>query len=153
MTETTLSLSALFEKVEQLIAELDNRKKERDTTCSHLALEAFQLANDSGDKKLIIKAATALSHYYTDITSEFDKAIHYIKETIELLNDDDEAESKAEFYRRLGLNFDYVGELIQSKQAYDQSVELLEYKKDLSDTGVLTLARSLFNESIIYGET
>lgn len=152
MTETTLSLSALFEKVEQLIAELDNRKKERDTTCSHLALEAFQLAKDSGDKKLIIKAATALSHYYTDITSEFDKAIHYIKETIELLNDDDEAEAKAEFYRRLGLNFDYVGELIQSKQAYDQSVELLEYKKDLSDTGVLTLAHSLFNESIIYGD-
>lgn len=151
MTNTSVSQPEL-EKIEMLIAELDRRKKERDASCSHLALEAYQLAKDTGDKKIIVRTATALTHYYTDITSEFDKAIIYIKEAVAALEDETDAEVKAEFYRRLGLNYDYIGELIQSKQAYDKSVQLLENRKDLSDTGVLTLARSLFNESIIYGD-
>ena len=140
------------ERIEQLIAELDRRKKERDATASPIGVEACLLAKELGDKKLWIKAATALTHYYTDITSEFDKAISYIKEMIETLDDEEDAEVKSEFYRRLGLNYDYIGELAHSKQAYDNSVQLLEHKKDLSEPGFLTLARSLFNQSIIYGD-
>lgn len=153
MNDTLGKQSAVAENVEALIAELEARKKERDTTCAHLGLEAYQLAKDSSDDKtLLIKAATALTHYFTDITSEFDKAVLYIKEVIGMLDSELYAEPKSEFYRRLGLNYDYLGELIESKQAYDQSVLLLENKENLSETGFLTLARSLFNESIIYGD-
>ena len=152
MTDFSTTNLPLTEQVQELIAELDARKKERDTTCAQLALDAYSLANQSADKTLWIKAATALTHYYTDITSEFDKAIIYLKEIVEKLDDTDDAEAKSEFYRRLGLNYDYIGKLIQSKQAYDWSVKLLEDKEGLSETAFLTLARSLFNESIIYGD-
>lgn len=146
------NLAGIKLKVESLIAELEQRKKNRDTNSAHLGIEAFNLARESGDKKLWIKAATILTHYYSDITSQFDKAIQCCKEMIEGLDNDADAEAKSEFYRRLGLNNDYIGELIQSKQAYDKSVQLLEDRTDLSETGFLTLARSLFNESIIYGD-
>lgn len=146
------NLAGVKQKVESLIAELEQRKKNRDTNSAHLGIEAFNLARESGDKKLWIKAATILTHYYSDITSQFDKAIQCCKEMIEGLDNDADAEAKSEFYRRLGLNNDYIGELIQSKQAYDKSVQLLEDRTDLSETGFLTLARSLFNESIIYGD-
>jgi signal transduction histidine kinase len=146
------NLAGIKQKVESLIAELEQRKKNRDTNSAHLGIEAFNLARESGDKKLWIKAATILTHYYSDITSQFDKAIQCCKEMIEGLDNDADAEAKSEFYRRLGLNNDYIGELIQSKQAYDKSVQLLEDRTDLSETGFLTLARSLFNESIIYGD-
>ena len=152
MNDTLGNQSSVTEKVEALIASLEARKKERDTTCSHLGLEAYQLAKNSSDKKLFVKAATALTHYYTDITSEFDKSVLYIKEAIGLLDDEADDEAKSEFYRRLGLNYDYLGELTQSKIAYDHSVLLLENKKNLTETGLLTLARSLFNQSIIYGD-
>lgn len=153
MTEPIVAnQSTVTGKVEKLIAELEVRKKQRDTTCAHLAIEACELAKAAGDKKLWIKAGTALTHYYSDITSEFDKAIQCCKEIIDGLDNDADAEAKSEFYRRLGLNNDYIGELIQSKQAYDKSVQLLEDKPGLSETGFLTLARSLFNESIIYGD-
>ena len=148
-TEANFNLS---EKVELLLTKLDERKKQRDTTCAPLALEAYQLAKTCTNKKLVIKAATALTYYYTDITSEFDNAILYLKEIINVLDDDDDAEQKAEFYRRLGLNYDYTGKLADSKQSYDSSVRLLENKPELSETGFLTLGRSLFNQSIIYGD-
>ena len=80
MTNSFTPNLTLTEQVEDLIAELDIRKKERDTTCAPLALDAYNLARQSADKSLWIKAATALTHYYTDITSEFDKAIIYLKE-------------------------------------------------------------------------
>ncbi len=146
------NLAGVKQKVDFLIAELEQRKKNRDATCAHIGVEAYNLARESGDKKLWIKSATILTHYYSDITSQFDKAIQCCKEMIEGLDNDTDAEAKSEFYRRLGLNNDYIGELIQSKQAYDRSVQLLEDRTDLSETGFLTLARSLFNESIIYGD-
>ncbi|HLP21544.1 MAG TPA: ATP-binding protein, partial [Chitinophagales bacterium] len=153
MTEPiAVNPSSVKEKVENLIIELELRKKQRDTASAHIGIEAAALAKASGDKKLWIKATTALTHYYSDITSEFDKAIQCCKEIIDGLDNDADAEAKSEFYRRLGLNNDYIGELIQSKQAYDKSVQLLEDKQGLSETGFLTLARSLFNESIIYGD-
>lgn len=142
----------LQQQVENLIAELDLRKKQRDMNSEHLGIEAYELAKKSADKSLLIKASTALTHYHTDITSEFDKAIHYLKDTIAQLDDEHDAEAKSEFYRRLGLNRDYIGELIKSKLAYDESVKLLEHRQNISETGFLTLARSLFNESIIYGD-
>ena len=151
MPRTTTHTSA-FEKVEQLVARLDEHKKQRDPNCAHIGIEAYLIAKKSKDKKLMIKAGTALTHYYTEITSEFDKAINYTLEIIEELDNDVDAEAKSEFYRRLGLNYDYIGELIQANQAYDSSVRLLEDKKGMTETGFLTLARSLFNESIIYGD-
>jgi signal transduction histidine kinase len=151
MPETTKQISAL-EKIEALIAQLDERKKQRDPGAAHIGIEAYLIAKKVKDKKLLIKAGTALTHYYTEITSEFDKAIQYTLEIIEELDNEQDAEAKSEFYRRLGLNYDYIGELIQANQAYDSSVRLLEDRKGLSETGFLTLARSLFNESIIYGD-
>lgn len=152
MTESSTVKSAFEEQIENLLAEFEQRKKLRDTTCSHIALEALHLAKKKGDRALWLKAATTLTHYYADITSEFEKAIQYLQEVVEALDDEKDAEQKSEFYRRIGLNYDYLGELIKSKSAYDDSVRLLETKTDLSETGFLTLARSLFNESIIYGD-
>jgi signal transduction histidine kinase len=139
------------EKIEGLLAQLDQRKKERNTASAGIGEEAYELAKQAGEKALLIKAATSLSHYFTDITSEFDKAIANLLDVISVLDSEEDAEAKSEFFRRLGLNYDYVGELAQSKQAYDDSVKLLEGRTKLSETGFLTLARSLFNESIIYG--
>lgn len=153
MTEPVANNQAdLTQQVENLIAELEQRKKMRDTNSAHLGVEAFKLAKQTGNKRLWVRSATVLTHYYSDITSEFDKAIECCKEIIEGLDNEADAEAKSEFYRRLGLNNDYIGELIQSKQAYDKSVQLLEDRANLSETGFLTLARSLFNESIIYGD-
>lgn len=152
MTEASTINITIKDKIGLLLAEFEQRKKHRDTNCSYIGLEAFHLAKESGDKLLWIRAATTLTHYYADITSEFDKAIQYLQEVIVELDDEQDAEHKSEFYRRVGLNYDYLGELIKSKQAYDESVRLLEDKIDLSETGFLTLARSLFNESIIYGD-
>lgn len=152
MDSTSTHSASLLEKTYNLIAEFDQRKKERDVTCAPLGVQAYQLAKQSGDKSCMAKAVTTLTHFYTDITSEFDKAIDYLKEAIEIFDDKADAEAKAEFFRRLGLNYDYLGDLIQSKQAYDDSVRLLENRSDLSETAFLTLARSLFNESIIYGD-
>ena len=152
MTEISAVKSAFEEQIENLLAEFEQRKKLRDTTCSQIALEAFLLAKGKGYKLLWLKAATTLTHYYSDITSEFEKAIQYLQEVVEELDDELDAEQKSEFYRRIGLNHDYLGEPIKSKLAYDDSVRLLENKTDLSETGFLTLARSLFNESIIYGD-
>lgn len=151
MSESSAVDHTLLEKIELLLSEFEDRKKQRDTSCSHLGLEAYQLAMEYGIKEPLINAATALTHYYTDITSQFDKAVTYLKEIISQLDDVEDAANKAEFYRRLGLNYDFLGELISSKQAYDNSVRLLESKSDLGENEFLILARSLFNESIIYG--
>ncbi len=152
MTEIITPHLSVGEKIEQMLTLFDNRRKQRDTTIALLGVEAYQLALESGEKQLWIKASTAISGYYTEITSEFDKAIKYIKDGISLLDDETDFEIKSEFYRRLGLNYDYLGELILSKLAYDDSIRLLENRENLSEPAFLTLARSLFNQSIIYGD-
>lgn len=152
MTEIITTHLSVTEKVNELLSVFDERRKQRDIACASIGIEMYQLALDSGNKELWIKASTALTGYFAEITSEFDKAIHYIKEGISLLDDEVDAEIKSEFYRRLGLNYDYLGELILSKHAYDDSIRLLENRKNLSEPAFLTLARSLFNQSIIYGD-
>lgn len=151
MTEITATELSILQKTELLLTEFETRKKQRDKSCSHIGIDAYLLAKESGDKDSIIKTATSLTHYYTDITSEFDKAVYYLKDIIELLDNEADAENKAEFCRRLGLNYDFLGELVASKKAYDMAIQILEDKTNLGEKEFLVLARSLFNESIIYG--
>lgn len=138
------------QRFDNLLEAFEERKKMRDESSVELGLEALQIAREKGQAEMIAKATTALAHFYTDITSEFQKAINVITDGIAYLRDDGDVETKAEYYRRLGLNNDYLGELIKSKEAYDESIRLLQYRKNLSEAGILTLARSLFNISIIY---
>ncbi len=138
-------------RMEELLSAFEEKKKTRDKESAHLGIEAFEFAQNSGEPNAIIKAGTSLSHYYTDITSEFHKAIQVILDVIPHLSETEHAATISEFYRRLGLNYDYTGELVKSKEAYDKSITLLENRSDLDESGILTLARSLFNVSIIYG--
>jgi signal transduction histidine kinase len=146
-----VSTPSITERIDALLQQLEERKKMRDMGAASIALDAYYLAKESGNKKLIVSTATALTHYYTEISSEFQKAIKYLQETIAYLDDFEDCVDKAEFYRRLGLNYDFLGELINSKKAYDQSIRLIENTGINSEKGLLTLARSLFNLSIIYG--
>lgn len=148
--QTTL-LERYANRIEELLIAFEEHKKARNKESAHLGLEAYDLAKECGDAQLIIKAGTSLSHFYTDITSEFHKAIRVITEVIELINEQEHRSIVSEFYRRLGLNYDYTGELVKSKEAYDKSIVLLEDRTDLDQAAILTLARSLFNVSIIYG--
>lgn len=146
---TTESIN-VTQRIDELLNLFAERKKIRDKECSSLGLEAFQLAKESGNTNLIARTGTSLAYFYTEITSEFLKAIVVLEDVITYLDDEQDAEVKSEFYRRVGLNNDYLGELIKSKQAYDESIRLLEKRPLLSEEGNLTLARSLFNLSIIY---
>jgi signal transduction histidine kinase len=74
-----------------------------------------------------------------------------LEKAIAQLDDDKDAENKAELLRLLGLNYDYRSELTKSKAAYDESIRLLLSQIELTKEGKLTLARSQFNLSIIYG--
>ncbi|MFN8286597.1 MAG: ATP-binding protein [Chitinophagales bacterium] len=146
---TTGSIN-VTQRIEELLKLFAERKKNRDVECSSLGIEAFELAKESRDNDLLARTGTSLAYFYTEITSEFPKAIAVLREVITYLQDEADAEVKSEFYRRIGLNNDYLGEFIKSKQAYDESIRLLQNRTQLSEEGNLTLARSLFNLSIIY---
>ncbi|MCS6934380.1 MAG: ATP-binding protein [Chitinophagales bacterium] len=140
----------VVKQVNRLLAEFEEQKKLRNKSCAHLGTEALNLAKLTGDKDLITKACSELTHYYSEITNEFAKSIETIKEVMPFYNEKDDAVTISEYYRRIGLNYDYLGAFIESKDAYDESVRLLEGKPDLDERGTLTLARSYLNQSIIY---
>lgn len=139
------------EKLSALLEEFELEKRERNKNVAHLGIEAYRLAKETGDSRQMLKAATALSHYYTEITSDFHKAVKIINEFLPYLDDFTDCIDKAEFYRRLGLNHDFLGEQVKAKEAYDHSIRLIENTGIHTPQAVLTLARSLFNLSIIYG--
>lgn len=147
-----VSLKNIFGKIEELLTALDEQKKLRNITSAHLGEEALALAKTTGNKVWIEKACSALTHYYSEITNEFAKSIQEIKSVLLFYNEQEDAEMLSEFYRRIGLNYDYLGGFIESKDAYDESIRLLENKPNLSTNGALSLARSYLNESIIYND-
>jgi signal transduction histidine kinase len=145
------STPTLLERINLLLAEFEERKKFRDTTCGYLGIEALSLAKQGTNKHAFFKASSALSHFYTDIISDFKKALQVLEDTLNYLGDEADRENKAETYRRIGLNYNYLGEYIQSKSAYSEGIKLLESYK-LSEAGFLTLARIHLNLSITYFE-
>jgi nitrogen-specific signal transduction histidine kinase len=134
-----------------LLSEAPPRLEKKDSSAEEFGVDAFELAMDIGNHLLIYKSARQLSRFYTDTLSSFKQAIAILDKALDILDDDAEAEHKAELLRLLGLNCDYNGELMRSKTAYDESIRLLQSSFDLTRDGRLTLARSQFNLSIIYG--
>lgn len=145
------STPTLMQRINLLLAEFEERKKNRDTTCGHLGIEALSLAKQGTNKQLYFKASSALSHYYTDIVSDFKKALQVLEESLGYMEEEADRENRAEILRRIGLNYNYLGEYIQSKSAYSEGVKLLE-DQTLSEAGFLTLARIHLNLSITYYE-
>ena len=150
MGESAISNRLLEKNIEELLADFESRKKQRDLTCEPIGIQAYYAALENNNHELFLKTATALTHYFIEISSEFEKAVHYLKETIQYLHAKSDFEEESEFYRRLALSYDYQGEMVAAKENYDSSIKLLENRTDLTEKGFLTLARSLFNESIIY---
>lgn len=142
---------SITEVIENLLFEAEKRFEKKDSAADEFAVDAYNLACDIDNRPLIFKAARQLSQFYTDLNSAFPKSIELLEAAIERLDDEEDAEHKAELHRLLGLNCDYQGQLTQSKYAYDESIRLLQSKADLSQEGKHILARSQFNLSIIYG--
>lgn len=151
MPTVPVSRKSILEVIENLLAEFEKRMEKKNPAAEDFGVDAFELAMDIGNHELIFKAAKHLSRFYTDTLSSFKQSIAVLQKAIEVLDDDDDAEAKAELLRLLGLNCDYDGELMRSKTAYDDSIRLLLSSFDLTAEGRLTLARSQFNLSIIYG--
>jgi signal transduction histidine kinase len=141
---------SITEVIENLLSEFEKRSEKRDQTAEEFGIDALNLAMDIGSGPHIYKVARQLSKFYTDTLSSFPKSIEVLEKAIDYLNNESDLERKAEMLRLLGLNHDYQGELIKSKKAYDDSIQLLLSCMELSDEGRLTLARSQFNLSIIY---
>ena len=152
MTGNNTLLLTVHEQTQELLAQFNKRRVERDVSASHVGVEAFQLAKDSGDVVLIYEAGSALAGFYMDVVSEFQQALAVLSDMEVYFEQDEQVEQLSEIWRRKGLGFDYVGELLLSKEAYEKSIQLLESRHPLSETGFLTLARSYFNLSIIYGD-
>jgi len=152
MANTSTSNNSLTEITTKLLAEFRKRIEKRDTGALDFGIDAYLFAKSLGNKELIVQACRALSQFYTDIRSEFANSVQTLEEGIELLDEPGDIENKAELLRLLGLNFDYLGELIKSKQSYDYSIKLLNALPSLTNNGKLTMARSQFNLSIIYGK-
>ncbi len=142
---------SITEVIGNLLSEAEKRFEKREAATEEFAVDAYNLACDIGNRPLIFKAARQLARFYTDIVSSFPASIELLEAAIERLDEREDTEHKAELLRLLGLNCDYQGQLTQSKYAYDESIRLLQSKIDLSQEGKLTLARSQFNLSIIYG--
>lgn len=152
MRGTSTSDISLFEVTNKLLSEFTARIEKRDLHAIDFGMDAFLFAKSLGDKDLIIKSCRALSQFYSEIKSEFANSIQVLEEGLEILDTKTDIENRAELYRLIGLNYDYLGELIKSKQAYDASIKELMQQKSLSSAGNLTMARSQFNMSIIYGK-
>lgn len=140
-------------KITKLLEELSTAIQDRIPGKGYVGVEALEEAKKYGDKALISKVAKELIRYYGDVCSDFRLSGDVCKEAISIFsgNNQAEIEERAEFYRRYAISLDYLGEMIKAKESYDESISLLEKLPKISDEGVLTLARSLFNESIIYG--
>jgi signal transduction histidine kinase len=151
MTGNATLLLSINEQIAELLSLFNKRRAERDVSASHLGLEAFQLAKESGNKELIYDTSSAMAQFYMEVLSEFQKALDTLEESIVYFDEASAPEKLSEIWRRKGLGFDYTGELLQSKNAYEESIRILENAGTLSDSGFLTLARSYFNLSIIYG--
>lgn len=152
MIQNESVLLSTADTVEQMLARFNERKNQRDAAALHLGLEAYALAKEAGNTSLICDAGSALAGFYMDVVSEFQKALDVLTDMERFFQEENQAEILSEIYRRKGLGYDYVGELLLSKEAYEKSIQLLESRQSLSDIGFLTLARSYFNLSIIYGD-
>lgn len=152
MAGTITSDISLFEVTNKLLSEFNTRIEKRDLHALDFGMDAFLFAKSLGDKGLIVKSCRALSQFYSEIKSEFANSIEVLEEGLEYLDTDEDIENRAELHRLIGLNYDYLGELIKSKQAYDSSIKQLQHITVLSPAGNLIMARSQFNLSIIYGK-
>lgn len=152
MAGTTTSNITLYEVTNKLLSEFQTRIAKRDTHALDFGIDAFLFAKSLEDKALILKSCRALSQFYSEIKSEFSNAINILEEGVQHLDGDNDLENLAELYRLIGLNYDYLGELIKSKQAYDAAIKELQKVHTLCEAGKLTMARSQFNLSIIYGK-
>lgn len=151
MPATEIKGKSILSVVENLLSEFEKRLEKKDNTAGEFGQDAFELAMDINNPGAIFKTAKSLSRFYTDTVSSFPQSIEVLEKATGVLHDERHAEDKAELLRLLGLNYDYRGELTKSKSAYDESIRLLLSCFDLTNEGRLTLARSQFNLSIIYG--
>ncbi|MBS1613650.1 MAG: hypothetical protein JST49_12590 [Bacteroidetes bacterium] len=151
MARTTTS-NTLYDVTTNLLSEFSSRIAKRDTDALDFGMDAFLFAKSLEDKDLILRSCRALSQFYSEVKSEFPNAIGVLEEGVNYLDEDCDTENRAELYRLIGLNYDYLGELIKSKSAYDASIKELQRLGDHTSTGKLTMARSQFNLSIIYGK-
>lgn len=140
------------ERIREMLDIFMLRKREGDISSVTLGNQVFQLAKSTGEKALIAEAGYELSHFYVDITTDLDKAISIIEEVVGLYDKEKEPEDYARYALRLGLAHDFKGDVLEAKQFYEETIQILENRSGLSREMTLILARAQFNQSIIYGD-
>ncbi|MFN8310543.1 MAG: ATP-binding protein [Chitinophagales bacterium] len=139
-------------QVNELLASFIARKQQRDVTALPLGLKAHEIAQSLGNRELIAATGFELAHFYIDISTELDKAVKCLSHLVALFDARTEAEARCKYLLRLALAYDYKSDMVLAKTYYDETIQLLEGQKELTAEGTLTLARALFNQSILYTE-
>lgn len=133
---------------EEILAKKDNREHD----LIPVFTEAYRTAIASEQTEWIIKIAGLYSSYLGEVSNKFDEGIRVIDEVLAKIPEGSYIVERAELIRKKGLHYSFSGNIISSKVAYEESLNLLRKEPELDKDGMLTQARSAFNLSIIYDD-
>lgn len=137
-------------RYQAIFDELKMLRAERPTDFLGIAYQYLQQAAEDKDLKLQGEIHFRLCVFYNNNLNNFEKSNEHGQEGISIARELHDVTLEANCMRMMGVNYNYQGELIKSREAYSYGIRLLEDKGPLSDDEKEILAGLYFNTVSLY---
>jgi signal transduction histidine kinase len=142
--------SSVNKHYQAIFDELKIARAERPNDFLGLAFQYLDEAIQAGDKKLQGEIHFRICVFYNNNLNNFEKSNEHGQEGISLARELNDVTLEANCMRMLGVNYNYQGELIKSREVYGYGIRLLEDKQTLTDEDKEILAGLYFNTVSLY---
>lgn len=134
------------------IEELRKIRVERPEDFISFSENLIALATEHADFKQVLRIKYEISTYYNHTQSDYRKAIAIAYEILESARELNEAIFQAKALNLAGVNHNFLGELVQARDAYEQGIKIMESIPELSKEDKSILASLYFNNVTLYKE-
>lgn len=138
--------------IEEVRVNLKDLRDKRSPDFELFANKYLTEAKETGNKELELAVLFQYSAYYNHVQSNYAKSIELAKECLTLAQTLQDYTHCADSLRLLGVNYNYIGELAQARDAYESGIKILENRDALTKEDKVILAGLYFNTVTLYKE-
>lgn len=143
-------IDKLQARYQSIFDELKLLRAEKPADFLEVAFQYLHEAAEQHDQKLQAEIHFRLCVFYNNNLNNFERSNEHGQEGISLARAINDVALEANCMRMLGVNYNYLGELIKSREAYGHGIRLLEEKGELNDDEKEILAGLYFNNVSLY---
>lgn len=134
------------------IEELRKLRLEQSEQFLNVAEQMLEVANRNADTQSAIRIKYEISSYYNHTRSDYRQALSIAYEILESARSINDLLHQAKALNLAGVNHNFLGQLAQSRDAYEQGIRIMERIPDLSQEDKTILASLYFNNVTLYKE-